>query len=167
MTIRKWLNIPKHFINLYPSMQLHYLVFCKIACAKLCSRLKKESKIYRNKMKQNVIGWDKYMHLVYYRMHKQSWLTQCMPRDNATALALILEANISGRSRAGTGPAPKAKDSTYLHKTVLELCQTFKFINLIESAKEQTRWSINLQNSANNSKSTRIRCQSFPGEGQC
>jgi hypothetical protein len=25
----------------------------------------------------------------------------------------------------------------------------------------------NLQNSANNSKSTRIRCQSFPGEGQC
>jgi hypothetical protein len=31
-------------------------------------------------------------------------------------LALILEANISGRSSAGTGPAPRAKDSTYLYK---------------------------------------------------
>jgi hypothetical protein len=41
-----------------------------------------------------------------------------MPSDNATALALILEANISGRSSAGTGPAPRAKDSTYLNKIV-------------------------------------------------
>jgi len=45
-----------------------------------------------------------------------------MPRDNATALALILEANISGRSKAGTGPAPRAKDSTYLHKVTFQLC---------------------------------------------
>lgn len=39
-------------------------------------------------------------------------LTQCMPNDKATAFALILEANISGRRRAGTGPAPSEKDST-------------------------------------------------------
>jgi len=51
-----------------------------------------------------------------------------MPRDNATALALILEANISGRSKAGTGPAPRAKDSTYLHKVTFQLCQMFSFI---------------------------------------
>jgi hypothetical protein len=44
-----------------------------------------------------------------------------MPRDNATALALILEANISGRSNAGTGPAPRAKDSTYLNKIIFKL----------------------------------------------
>jgi hypothetical protein len=41
-----------------------------------------------------------------------------MPSDNATALALILDANISGRRSAGTGPAPRAKDSTYLNKIV-------------------------------------------------
>lgn len=37
-----------------------------------------------------------------------------MPNDKATAFALILEANISGSSRAGTGPAPREKDNTYL-----------------------------------------------------
>jgi len=58
-----------------------------------------------------------------------------MPRDNATALALILEANISGRSRAGTGPAPRAKDSTYLHKFILQLYQTFNLYIQIESAR--------------------------------
>ena len=41
-----------------------------------------------------------------------SSLTQCMPNDKATAFALILEANISGRRRAGTGPAPREKDNT-------------------------------------------------------
>lgn len=40
--------------------------------------------------------------------------TQCMPRDKATALALILEAKISGRRSAGTGPAPRENDNTYL-----------------------------------------------------
>ena len=39
-----------------------------------------------------------------------------MPNDKATAFALILEANISGRRRAGTGPAPREKDNTQLHK---------------------------------------------------
>lgn len=39
-------------------------------------------------------------------------LTQCMPKDNATAFALILEAKISGSRRAGTGPAPREKDNT-------------------------------------------------------
>lgn len=39
-------------------------------------------------------------------------LTQCMPNDKATAFALILEAKISGRRRAGTGPAPSEKDNT-------------------------------------------------------
>ena len=41
-------------------------------------------------------------------------LTQCMPNDKATAFALILEANISGRRRAGTGPAPSENDNTQL-----------------------------------------------------
>jgi hypothetical protein len=35
-----------------------------------------------------------------------------MPKDKATAFALILEANISGRRRAGTGPAPSENDNT-------------------------------------------------------
>lgn len=35
-----------------------------------------------------------------------------MPKDKATAFALILEANISGSKRAGTGPAPSEKDNT-------------------------------------------------------
>jgi hypothetical protein len=39
-------------------------------------------------------------------------LTQCVPNDKETALALILEANISGKRRAGTGPAPREKDRT-------------------------------------------------------
>lgn len=39
-------------------------------------------------------------------------LTQCMPKDSATALALILDAKISGSRRAGTGPAPSENDST-------------------------------------------------------
>lgn len=43
-------------------------------------------------------------------------LTQCMPSDKETAFALILEANISGRSSAGTGPAPRENDKTYLMK---------------------------------------------------
>lgn len=43
-------------------------------------------------------------------------LTQCMPGDKETAFALILEANISGRSSAGTGPASRENDKTYLMK---------------------------------------------------
>lgn len=42
------------------------------------------------------------------------YITQCMPRERATALALIRDANISGRRRAGTGPAPSENDRTYL-----------------------------------------------------
>lgn len=49
--------------------------------------------------------------------HRKSHIrTQCMPRERATAFALIREANISGRRRAGTGPAPSEKDRTYLVK---------------------------------------------------
>lgn len=39
-----------------------------------------------------------------------------MPRERATAFALIRDANISGRRRAGTGPAPSENDRTYLSK---------------------------------------------------
>jgi hypothetical protein len=39
-------------------------------------------------------------------------LTQCVAKDKETAFALILEANISGRRRAGTGPAPRENDRT-------------------------------------------------------
>lgn len=39
-----------------------------------------------------------------------------MPRERATAFALIRDANISGRRRAGTGPAPSENDRTYLVK---------------------------------------------------
>lgn len=39
-----------------------------------------------------------------------------MPRERATAFALILDANISGSKRAGTGPAPSENDRTYLVK---------------------------------------------------
>jgi len=39
-------------------------------------------------------------------------LTQCVPNDKEIAFALILDANISGRRRAGTGPAPREKDNT-------------------------------------------------------
>lgn len=49
-----------------------------------------------------------------------SWLTQCMPHDKATAFALILEGNISGSRRAGTGPAPREKNNTYLLHTELD-----------------------------------------------
>jgi len=35
-----------------------------------------------------------------------------VPKDKETAFALILEAKISGRRRAGTGPAPREKDRT-------------------------------------------------------
>lgn len=39
-------------------------------------------------------------------------VTQCVPNDREIAFALILDANISGRRRAGTGPAPREKDKT-------------------------------------------------------
>lgn len=39
-------------------------------------------------------------------------LTQCVPNDREIAFALILDANISGSRREGTGPAPREKDNT-------------------------------------------------------
>lgn len=39
-----------------------------------------------------------------------------MPNDREIVFALILDANISGRRRAGTGPAPRENDKTYLHE---------------------------------------------------
>jgi hypothetical protein len=62
-----------------------------------------------------------------------------MPSDNATALALILEANISGRSSAGTGPAPRAKDSTYLYKLYSQYFKLKAQINKNPSAQGHIR----------------------------
>jgi len=42
-------------------------------------------------------------------------ITQWTAKHIAIALALILPGNISDMRRQGTGPAPRANDSTYLH----------------------------------------------------
>lgn len=42
-------------------------------------------------------------------------ITQCTAKHIAIALALILPGNISDMRRQGTGPAPRANDSTNLH----------------------------------------------------
>lgn len=46
-------------------------------------------------------------------MHAEE-ITQCTAKQIAIALALILPGSISDMRREGTGPAPKANDSTNL-----------------------------------------------------
>ena len=46
---------------------------------------------------------------------KQMTITQCTTKQIAIAFALILPGSISDMTRQGTGPAPRANDSTNLH----------------------------------------------------
>jgi len=66
--------------------------------------------------------------------------------DNETAFALILEANISGSRRAGTGPAPNEKDNTYLFhvKIRTKLYLFSERSKIIKQVNPELKYSFNL-----------------------